>query len=237
MRRVARAGPGRRPSRLTAVASKRLHRLLKHDLGRAVTRTERGTWTTTSGLPHEIRLHVQAGVDIVRVSAGMAVGVKPTKKLLRALNDLNVQRSLSRRIAADDKVVVVAELPLASVRKGDLEHLVSMVLCFARLDAPLLAEFGGRLVTDPPPALAPDLDAVVGSWEELLRASRTATLRELTVWLDDVAGCDCWIDRDDDGVTPVVSGIGSVCEYPFRLDELRQAAEDLQDEYGDADDD
>jgi hypothetical protein len=76
---------------------KRLHRLLKHDLGEAVRRNKRGTWTTTSNLPHEIRLHVQSGVELVRISAGVVVGTKPTKRLLAEINELNTSRAFSRR--------------------------------------------------------------------------------------------------------------------------------------------
>src|SRR4051812_44546352 len=145
-------------------SDKRLHRLLKQDLGAAVSRTEWGTWTTTSNLPHEIRLHTQSGLELVRVSAGMVVGTKPTKRLLEGINWLNAERAFSRRILGEGKVIVVAEMPLASVRKGDLEQLVSMIMCTARLDAPTLAEHGGRPVTDPPPALAPDLTRVLHNW-------------------------------------------------------------------------
>lgn len=216
-------------------ARKRLHRLLKRDLAGVVTRTRCGTWTTTSNLPHEIRLHTQAGVHLVRVSAGMVVGTKPSKALLRALNGLNVERAFTRRIVVDDKVLIVAEMPVASLRKGDLEQLTSMVLCLARLDAPALALHGGRSVTDPPPALAPDFTRVLTSWEDVLRASRTATERELAVWLDDLAGGDFWIDRDDTSVTVAMScqGIGS--DYPFTLGDLREAAVDLVDQLEDDD--
>ena len=140
-----------------ARARKRLHRLLKEDLGPAVRKSGAGTWTTTSGLPHEIRLHRQADMTLVRVSAGMVVGVKPTKALLEDLNLLNAERAFSRRIVGEGNVLVVAEMPVASLRKGDLEHLVSMVFSFARMDAPAIARHGGRAVTDPPPALVPDL--------------------------------------------------------------------------------
>jgi len=133
---------------------KRLHRLLKHDLGKAVSRTKRGTWTTTSNLPHEIRLHTQAGVELVRISAGIVIDTEPSKKLLVEMNRLNAERAFSRRILIDGKVLVVAELPVASLHEGDLENLVSMVCCFARLDADALAEYGGRPVTDPPAAFA-----------------------------------------------------------------------------------
>lgn len=210
---------------------KRLHRLLKRDLGEAVKKTKRGTWTTTSNLPHEIRLHVEGGMELVRVSAGMVIGAKPTKALLRDLNALNAQRAFSRRIIGDGKVLVVAEMPVASLRKGDLEHLVSLVFCFARLDAPMLAEHGGRPVTDPPPALAPDFDSELHDWTDVLRASGTATDRELAVCLDDLVGCDCWIDRDEASVTVVIGGIGTVNEYPFRLEDLRQSAVDRQEEH------
>lgn len=163
---------------------KRLHRLLKRDLAPAVSKTGRGTWTTTSSLPHEIHLHRQASVDLVRVSSGMVLDVKASKPLLKELNSLNLLHAFSRRFVADAKVVVVAEMPVASLRRGDLEELVSMVLCFARLDAPLVAVHGGRPVTDPPPSLAPDLEVPLHRWGDVLRASGTATRRELAVWID-----------------------------------------------------
>jgi hypothetical protein len=143
---------------------------------------------------------------------------------------LNVDRAFTRRIIVDGKVMAVAEMPVASLRKGDLEQLVSMVFCFARLDAPLLALQGGRSVTDPPPARAPDLDSLVTSWPDVLRASGTATARELAVWLDDLVGCDCWIDRDEGSVSVVIGGRGVVNEYPFCLSELPQDAQHLLDE-------
>lgn len=208
---------------------KRLHRLLKRDLGTAVTKTDRGTWTTTSNLPHEIQLHVQAAVPLVRVSAGMVLDVKATKTLLKDVNLLNTMRAFSRRIIVDGKVLMVAEMPVASLRKGDLESVVSMVLCCARLDAPLLAVHGGRSVTDPPPSLAPDYDRVLDCWLDVLQASGTATERELAVWLDDVAGCNCWIDCDDDNVFVVVDGTGIGSTYPFTLRELRDSAQELAD--------
>jgi hypothetical protein len=207
---------------------KRLHRMLKRDLGPAVRSTGRGTWATTSGLPHEIRLHEQSGMTLVRVSAGMVVDVKPTKALLRDLNELNVERALSRRIVVDGKVLVVGELPVASVRKGDLEQLVSLIFCSARLDAPVIARHGGRSVTDPPASPAPDLDRELGCWGDVLMASRTATERELAVWLDDAVGCDCWIDRDEDSVCVVIDGIGTSNDFPLRLTDLLSAAQDLQ---------
>lgn len=85
-------------------------------------------------------------------------------------------------------------------------------------------------MTDPPPALAPDLESVLTSWKGVLRASGTATERELAVWLDELVGCDCWIDRDDTSVVVVIGGRGIGVEYPFCLQELRQSAEDLLDE-------
>ena len=172
-------------------SQKRLHRLLELDLGEAVSRTKRGTWTTTSNLPHEIRLHTQSGLDLVRVSAGMVVGTKTSKRLLAEMNELNTTRAFSRRILVDGKVLIVAEMPVASLRTGDLEQLVSMILCLARLDAPMLAEHGGRPVTDPPPELAPDFTTTLNSWCDVLQASGTATARELAVWLDGLVGCDC----------------------------------------------
>lgn len=214
-------------------ARKRLHRLLKRDLGGAVKKTKRGTWTTTSKLPHEIQLHAEGGIDIVRVSAGMVVGTKPSKALLRAINGLNTERAFTRRIVVDDKVLIVAEMPVGSLRKGDLEHLTSMVFCLARLDAPALAVHGGRPVTDPPPALAPDFDSVLTSWEDVLRASGTATARELAVWLDELVGGDYWIDRFENSVIVAMSceGIGS--EFPFTLGDLREAAVDLLEQLED----
>lgn len=207
---------------------RRLNRLLERDLAPAVSKTGRGTWTTTSSLPHEIRLHEKAGTPLVRVSAGMVVDVKATKPLLKELNRLNVERAFSRRFVVDRKVLVVAEMPLASLRRGDLEELVSMVLCFARLDARTVALHGGRPVTDPPPALAPDLEAPVRDWAEVLRASGTATRRELAVWIDAEAGCDCWIDDDDENLVLVVNGVGLGLAYPFTLAELLQTAEEVE---------
>ena len=207
---------------------KRLQRLLEHDLGPTLSGTERGTWTTTSSLPHEIRVHMQAGTELLRVSAGAVVGAKPKKGLLTLLNELNVEHAFCRWFVVDDKVLVAAEMPVASLRKGDAEHLVSMVLCLARLHAPMLALHGGRSVTDPPPSLAPDMDAPLDSWPDVLQASGTATDREFAVWLDELAGTDCWIDHDGDALVVVVGGTGTGCEYPFSLAELRRTAEELE---------
>ena len=212
----------------------RLQRRLRRELECPVEANDRGTWTTTSNLPHEIQLHVEAGVELVRVSAGIVMGIKSTKALLEQVNDLNVERAFSRRIVLDGKVLVVAEMPLASLRPGDLEGLLSMVFCCARLDAPLFEAFGGRLVTDPPAALAPDVERPVHDWQEVLRASGTATVREFAVWLDDWADCDCWIDRNDESVIVVLDGHGEGNEYPFRLLDLRESVGRLQES---ADDD
>ncbi len=206
---------------------KRLHRLLKDDLGKAVARTKRGTWMTTSNLPHEIRLHTEASVELVRISAGIVIDTEPSESLFEEMNRLNAERAFSRRILVDGKVLVVAEMPVASLHGGDLEQLVSMVCCFARLDAEALAEHGGRPLTEPPAALAPHFDTPLNNWWDVLRASGTSTARELAVWLDELTGCDCWIDRDDENVVFVVSngtGIGSA--YPCTLEDLRQAAID-----------
>jgi len=216
---------------------KRLHRLLKQDLGKAVKRTKRGTWTTTSNLPHEIRLHTQAGVEMVRVSAGIVIDTKPSKALFAQMNRLNVERALSRRILVDGKVLVVAEMPVDSLHPGDLEHLVSMVCCFARLDAAALAEHGGRPVTDPPAAIAPDFTMPLDTWWDVLRASGTATKRELAVWLDELTGSDCWIDRYDDTVVVVINGTGIGSAYPCTLEDLRQAAIDGECAEDDEEDD
>lgn len=216
-------------------AHQRLHRLLKRDLGAVVGKTGRGSWTTTSSLPHEIRLHTDASVDLVRISAGMVVDVKPSKALLRQLNALDTERALTRRIIVDGKVLVVAEMPVASLRKGDLEELMSRVFCCARLDAPLLALHGGRSVTDLPPGLAPDVDRVLTCWEDVLRASGTATERELAVWLDQQVGGDFWIDQDDESLVVVMDGQGIGTEYPFCLGDLLETAQDVVDEsYEDA---
>lgn len=82
-------------------------------------------------------------------------------------------------------------------------------------------------MTNPPAALAPDLESELTSWEDVLRASGTATARELATWLDALVGCDCWIDRDDESVVVVIDGRGLGNEYPFTLGALREAAEDL----------
>ncbi len=99
-------------------AHRRLHRRLRRELI-SVQRTERGTWTTSSNLPHEIRLHRQAGTDYVRVSSGMVVGVRPTKALLMDVNMLNTERAFARRLVGDGNILVVAEMPLASLRAGE----------------------------------------------------------------------------------------------------------------------
>ena len=213
---------------------RRLHRRLRRELI-GVQRTERGTWTTLSNLPHEIRLHRQAVTDYVRVSAGMVVGVRPTKALLTDVNMLNTERAFARRLVGGGNIIVVAEMPLASLRAGDLEELVSLVLCFARLDAAFLASHGGRPVTEPPVALEPDVERSLESWHDVLEASGTATHRELNVWLDDWSGLDCWLDRDESSLTVVLDTTGQVNEYPFRLVDLKESLESLQ-EQADAED-
>lgn len=217
--------------------SQRLTRRLRKELECAVEQTERGTWMTTSNLPHEIRLHTQARTEYVRVSAGMVIGAKATKALLKDVNQLNTDRAFSRRIVGDGKVLVVAEMPFASLRTGDLEELVSTVLCLARLDAPLLALHGGRSVTDPPASLVPDLDAPLENWQDVLRVSRTATHREFNAWLDDWTGINCWIDRDDESVIVGMETVGQGNEYPFSLVDLRESLESLQEQAADAEDD
>ena len=207
-------------------ARRRLHRLLEQDLGTAVTQTSWGTWTTTSSLPHEIRIERSAGVDFVRVSAGVVIGVRQTKALLETINDLNVHRALTKRMWMDGKVLVVAEQPLASLRRGDLEKLVSAVLCCARLDASLLAMHGGKVSTE----LARDYVSELNSWPELLQASGTATERELAVWIDAMTGSDCWIDNDSDpegGPIIAINGRGSQSAWPFNMMSLLRDVEDL----------
>lgn len=210
-------------------AHRRLHRRLRRELV-GVQRTERGTWMTTSNLPHEIRLHRQAGTDYVRISCGMVVGVRPTKALLMDINTLNTERTFARRLVGGGNVIVVAEMPIASLRAGDLEELVSLVMCFARLDATFLACRGGRPVTDPPPALQPDVERSLDNWEDVLRASGTATQREFNVWLDDWSGIECWLDRDEASLTVVLDTVGQVNEYPFRLLDLKESLESLQEQ-------
>ena len=219
-----------------ADAHTRLHRRLKRELECSVERTEPASWVTSSRLPHQIRLHEEAGVELVRVSAGMVVGAKPTKALLEQVNFLNAERAFTRRIVEDGMVIIIAEMPLASLRRGDLEQLISMVHCLARLDAPLLAVFGGRSVTDFSAALSPDVDRQVESWQDLLQASGTATLKELQVWLDGWASCDCSIDRDVDSVTVVLEGTGRVSDYPFPRYQLRDDVQALQEEQEDKSD-
>lgn len=204
----------------------RLHRLLKQDLGAAVAYSPRGTWTTTSSLPHEIRIESSAGVDFVRVSAGAVIGVRRTKALLQTINDLNVRRALTKRMWIDDKVLVVAEQPLASLRRGDLEHLVSAVLCCARMDASLLAMHGGKVTTD----LALDYVRELNSWPELLQASGTATERELAVWIDEMTGSDCWVDNDlvaEESLFVYIKNRGIGSSWPFNLMCLLGNVEDL----------
>ena len=208
----------------------RLHRRLKRELECRV-KAMNSTWTTSSSLPHEIGLHTEAGIELVRVSAVMVVKARPTRALLREMNRLNSERAFTRRILGEDgTVTIVAEMPLASLRQGDLEQLVSMVHCLARLDAPLLADHGGLSVTGPPVAPALDVDRAVDNWQDLLEASGTATTKELQVWLDQWADCDCFVERDDKSVTVVVGTTGRTTDYPFPLTELRDDVKYLQQE-------
>ena len=112
-----------------------------------------------------------------------------------------------------------------------------MVLCFARLDAPLVALHGGRPVTLPPPAMAPDLERPLHTWSDVLQASGTATRRELAVWIDAEAGCDCWIDEDGDSLVVAMGMGGTGLTYPVTLSDLLQVAEDMEPEEYDEDGD
>lgn len=215
-------------------AHRRLHRRLRRALI-GLQRTEWGTWTTLSNLPHEIRLHRQAGTDYVRVSAGMVVGVRTTKALLADVNMLNTERAFARRLVGEGKIIVVAEMPFASLRAADLDSLVSLVLCFARLDAAFLARHGGRPVTEPPEALEPDVERSLESWHDVLEASGTATHREFNVWMDAWSGIDCWLDRDEWSLPVVLDSIGQPNEYPFRLVDLKESLESLQEQADDED--
>lgn len=208
----------------------RLHRLLKRDLGKQVMKTERETWATTSSLPHEIRLHTEAGVDLVRVSAGAVVGVRQTKALLETINTCNVERARTRTMWIDEKVLIAAEMPLASLRRGDLAQLVSMVFCCARLDAPRLALHGGKPTNHPPPALAPDFEKELFCWSDLMAASGTATQAELLVWIDQQTGSDCIMDREPspgEGPTVIIEGHGIGLEWPFPLSLMLSQVEEL----------
>ena len=127
-------------------------------------------------------MYTQAWTKVVRVRSGMVVGAKATKALLTDVNQLNTDRAFSRRIVGDGKVLVVAEMPLASLRTGDLEELVSTVLCLARLDAPLLAVHGGRSVTDPPASLIPDVNGPLENCQAGLRRSRPPPHTEFHPW-------------------------------------------------------
>jgi hypothetical protein len=213
----------------------RLHRRLRRELI-TVERTDRGTWTTSSNLPHEIRLQEQAGTEYLRVSAAMVMGVRATKALLMDINSLNVERAATRRIFGDGNIVVVAEMPVASLRPGDIDDLVSMTLSFARLDAPLLALHGGRSVTNPPQALAPDVHRPLNSWRDVLLASKTATAREFNVWLDAYSGIDCYLDREDSCLTVILERRGLGADYPFCLELLKENLEELQEEAEDEED-
>jgi hypothetical protein len=104
------------------------------------------------------------------------------------------------------------------------------------LDAALLAAHGGRPVTEPPAALAPDVHRPLEDWPDVLEASGTATHREFNVWLDDWSGIDCWIDRDEASLTVVLDAIGEVNEYPFCLLDLKNSLESLRGQ-ADAEDD
>lgn len=98
-----------------------------------------------------------------------------------------------------------------------------MVVCLARLDGPGLQAHGGRLTT----TARASRTGPITCWEDLLRATGTATARELAVWGDDQTGVDCWIDATDDSVVCVVidrSGTG--CAYPFQLEEFLETATD-----------
>ena len=222
-------------------AKARLHRLLKKEFGSAVSATGRGTWVTTSSLPHEIRLERSAGVEFLRVSAGVLMGVRQTKALLVTINELNVQRALTKRMWVDGKVLVAAEQPLGSLRPGDIEQLVSAVLCCARLDASALAQHGGTDTT----RLVRDFVGEINSWPELLHASGAATKRELAVWIDEMTGSNCWIDNDSDprGGPIICIGVrGTQVVFPFDLPTLVRNVEDLmkaleEEEEEDHDDD
>ena len=195
---------------------RRLQRLLRDDLGAAVTTTDWGTWTTTSSLPHEIRLETDTGVEFVRVSAAAVLGVRETRALLAALNALNVRRVLTKWIWGAGTVLVVAEQPVASLRPGDIENLVSGVLCCARLDGYQLASHGGQVTS----GRVPDVVGELSSWSDLLQASGTATERELAVWIDQLTGSDCWIDNDshpEDGPIVVIGDRGLPLSWPLNL--------------------
>ncbi len=201
----------------------RLDRLLKRDLGPAVSATGRGTWVTSSSLPHEISLRSQAGVDLVRIAASGVIGVKKTKALLDNLNYLNVKRSWRRLIRTDGVVLGAAEMPVTSSKPRDLVRLVECVLCTIRLDAPdLQLAHGGVLTLAPPGGPIPDLERDLHNWADLLAASGTATEGELSVYLDAETGANTYIDLADPDVPVVViigkNGIGQ--EWPFTLKDM-----------------
>lgn len=215
-----------------------MHRLLKRDLGAQVSRTERGSWVTTSSLPHEIQIQRVAGIDFVRVSAGAVVNVRETRALLSAMNELNLARALIKLMWMDRKVLAVTERPLASLKRGDLEEMVSTVMCCTRLDAEFLATHGGRPTTSPPAALGPDLQSEAECMSDLYRFSGTATERELLVWIEDMCGIDCWMDSGSFEEGPVF-GIGTngmVMDWPFNFFKLFLDVEEHKREYGDDDD-
>lgn len=213
---------------------KRLHRLLTRDLGAAVDRNARGTWTTTSSVPHEIRLQIESGIPLVQVSAGVLVDVQASYDLLAAVNELNTTRSLIRYLVEAHeveahKVRVVSEMRLASVRAGDLEALVSDVLCCARSDVSFLAQHGGRAVASQPPAQRePDFGATLHTWQDVLRASGTATAAELAHFLDDLVGCECWLDVEDWCVTVFSGSVGIESRYPFTLEDLGRRGREVE---------
>jgi hypothetical protein len=158
----------------------------------------------------------------------MAMGIKPTKALLEQVNELNVARAFSRRIVIDGKVLVVRRC--RCVRSARVTSTISSAWCsVARASMPRSSggSAGGSSLT-PRTASLPDLERPVHSWREVLQASRTATVREFTAWLDAWAGCDSWIDKDDESVTVVLRQHGEGNEYPFPLADLRDSVERLQ---------
>ena len=48
--------------------------------------------------------------------------------------------------------------------------------------------------------------------------------------LDDWSGIDSWLDRDESSLTVVLDMTGSVNEYPFRLLDLKESLESLQEQ-------
>lgn len=116
-------------------------------------------------------------------------------------------------------------MPLASIRPGELEFLVNLVLCTARLDAVFLSRFGGKSTSDIASVPSEAFDRNLNSWADVLEASGTATAGEFGVWLDELTGEDCFVDPEPSpGEAPAVGvmygPIYSLDPWPITLSKI-----------------